>query len=175
MYDGSGTSIAIPTLLVKEDDGEKLKAILQGRMNFDESVVLKADIEISDEDKQTISYSLFYGSIIDLDPNLILRLYEYQHALKDKAMLIPRILTFECTMCPQEIKDKHCVSDGSFCFTPPNADRAKLFHNVTEAQLIRENLRERCLYEIVGDMKNEWDVHLFFNYLYNVYFQCLNR
>ena len=69
-------------------------------MNFDESVVLKADIEISDEDKQTISYSLFYGSIIDLDPNLILRLYEYQHALKDKAMLIPRILTFECTMCP---------------------------------------------------------------------------
>ena len=51
MYDGSGTSIAIPTLLVKEEDGEKLKAILQGRMNFDESVVLKADIEISDEDK----------------------------------------------------------------------------------------------------------------------------
>ena len=175
MYDGSGTSIAIPTLLVKEDDGEKLKAILQGRMNFDESVVLKADIEISDEDKQTISYSLFYGSIIDLDPNLILRLYEYQHALKDKAMLIPRILTFECTMCPQEIKDKHCVSDGSFCFTPPSADRAKLFFDVTEAQLIRENLREKCIYAIVGDMKNEWDVHLFFNYLYNVYFQCLNR
>ena len=50
-----------------------------------------------------------------------------------------------------------------------------MFADVTEAQLIRENLRERCLYEIVGDMKNEWDVHLFFNYLYNVYFQCLNK
>lgn len=62
--------------------------------------MLKADIEISDELSQTISYSLFYGSLVDLDPTLILRLYEYQHALGEKAVFIPRIITFECVLCP---------------------------------------------------------------------------
>ena len=70
----------------------------------DSKIVLKADIEISNKDTQTISYTLFYGSLIDLDPNLILRLYEYQHALGERAIFIPRILTFECTSCPEEIK-----------------------------------------------------------------------
>jgi len=66
-------------------------------------VVLRADIEISDRDNQTVSYSLYYGSLIDLPKKLISSLYEYQHALKLNAFFIPRILTFECPGCPKEI------------------------------------------------------------------------
>lgn len=40
-----------------------------------------------------------------MDPVLILRLYEYQHALRDRAIFIPRIQTFECTVCPKDVKE----------------------------------------------------------------------
>ena len=62
--------------------------------------MLKADIEISSNNIQTISYTLFYGSLLDLDTELIQSLYEYQHALGKAAIFIPRIFTFECTICP---------------------------------------------------------------------------
>lgn len=99
-YDGTGGSISIPTLLIDEADGEKLIALVKGKPNFDTQVILKADIDITESNVQTISYTLFYGSIVDLDPSLILKMYEYQHALGDKAIFIPRILTFDCQTCP---------------------------------------------------------------------------
>lgn len=66
MYEGSGTSISIPTLIVNVEDGEKLIALIEGKANFDENVILKADIEISFERRQSVSYSLYYGSILNL-------------------------------------------------------------------------------------------------------------
>ena len=99
-YDGTGGSISIPTLLIDEADGEKLIELVKDKPNFDTQVILKADIDITESNVQTISYTLFYGSIVDLDPSLILKMYEYQHALGDKAIFIPRILTFECQTCP---------------------------------------------------------------------------
>ena len=99
-YDGSGTSISIPTLLVENSMGNKLMKMVEVDPNFVSNVILKADIEISDKDSQSISYQLFYGSILDLDSTLLLRLYEYQHALDSKAIFIPRIITFECKICP---------------------------------------------------------------------------
>lgn len=44
---------------------------------LEEQTVIKADIEIANKGQQTISYTLFYGSLVDLDPQLILRMYEY--------------------------------------------------------------------------------------------------
>ena len=99
-YDGTGGSISIPTLLIDEADGEKLIELVKDKPNFDTQVILKADIDITESNVQTISYTLFYGSIVDLDPSLIIKMYEYQHALGDKAIFIPRILTFECQTCP---------------------------------------------------------------------------
>ena len=103
-YDGSGTSIHIPTLLINKNDGDKLMTLVKGIPPGDEGVKLKADIEISYINSQVISYQLFYGSVLDLEPTLILRLYEYQHALQDRAFFLPRIMTFECFGCPEEIK-----------------------------------------------------------------------
>lgn len=41
-------------------------ALIEGKANFDENVILKADIEISNEKRQAVSYSLYYGSILNL-------------------------------------------------------------------------------------------------------------
>lgn len=82
-------------------------------------------------------------------------------------------MTFECEVCPDEIKQKHCVSDGIFCFTPPNADVTNLYPQMTDRQLIDENLRERCIYTAIGEWEDEFDDHIFFNYLHNIHLSCL--
>jgi len=63
-------------------------------------VILKADVEISSGHSQKISWELFYSSILDFDPEFIKQLYDYQHALGASAIFIPRIFTFQCTVCP---------------------------------------------------------------------------
>ena len=50
-----------------------------------------------------------------------------------------------------------------------------MYPKLTDRQLITENLRERCMYEEIGEMEDEFDDHLFFNYLYNMHFTCLNN
>ena len=61
----------------------------------EEQIILKADIEISTQNEaSSLSYTLYYGSVLDLETSFILRMYEYQHALGDNAIFIPRIITF---------------------------------------------------------------------------------
>ena len=103
-YDGSGLSIGIPTLIVSEEAGKKLTKLMEWATNFEDNVVLKAEIDISSPTMQIISYSLYYGSIVDLSFGLIAELYNYSHALKGNAFFMPRILTFECDGCPDEVK-----------------------------------------------------------------------
>ena len=76
-------------------------------------------------------------------------------------------------MCPQEIIEKHCISEGWFCFTPPRAEIANEYPELTDGALIKENLRQRCIYEIIGDMEDEWDDHMFWNYQYVTHLTCV--
>ena len=52
---------------------------------------------------------------------------------------------------------------------------SKRYPHLTDRQLIRENLREQCIYDYIGDLKEEWDDHKYFNYLFNMHFECLSR
>ena len=45
---------------------------------------------------------------------------------------------------------------------------------MTEKHLLYENLREKCIYEIVGDKPDQNDGHTFFNYIYWMHVQCLS-
>lgn len=53
--------------------------------------MMKLDLETSDMKQAAVTYELFYGSLLDLSSSLILDLYEYQHALMENAVFIPRI------------------------------------------------------------------------------------
>jgi len=49
-YDGSGHAITIPTIIVDSTASKMLLELVRGEHNFDEKIVLKADIEISDQE-----------------------------------------------------------------------------------------------------------------------------
>ena len=98
MYDGTGASIHIPTIVLSQEGGSRLIKFFDEDPTF--KMVLKADFETTTRHIGSLEYELFYGSILDLPEDLILGLYEYQHALGKKAQLIPRIKTFNCEFCP---------------------------------------------------------------------------
>ena len=64
MYDGTGASIHIPTIVLSEEGGSKLISF------FDEEpmlkMVLKADFETTNRHIGSLYYDLVYGSILDL-------------------------------------------------------------------------------------------------------------
>ena len=53
-----------------------------------------------------------------------------------------------------------------------------MFNNypkIKEYDILEENVRERCIYEVIGDKRNDDDEHVFFNYLYNMKKECLEK
>ena len=76
-YDGSGHAITMPTIIIDSVASKSLLKMLQGNHNFENQVVLMADIEISDADSQTVSYSLYYGSLFDLSNEMLTNMYDY--------------------------------------------------------------------------------------------------
>lgn len=119
-YDGTGGSVHIPTILIPYRDGMELLNIIRSEEDDGHQVVLKADIELSQSHANDVNYELFYGSILDLDSDLILELYEYQHALGERASFTPRIKTFDCQFCPDDFKANQCIDNGKFCFFVPD-------------------------------------------------------
>ena len=74
-YDGTSSSVYIPTLLINRDDGEKIKQLFH-----DDPAVqlqLKVEFELPKNAANKVTYELFYGSILDLPSSLILDLYEW--------------------------------------------------------------------------------------------------
>lgn len=133
---------------------------------------IKVDLEPSTMAGNQVTYELFYGSLFDLPSSLILDLYEYQHALMNNAVFVPRIQTFDCSLCPDEIIEAHCINGGLYCFTPPNEDIVINFPEVDEKQMLEENIRTKCVYNIVEEYNTD-DEHIWFNYVYNTRFSCL--
>ncbi len=76
-YDGLGHLVDIPTLIIDKEHGQKLLSIYKEASNKHQQLVLNAHIDVIEKDKETISYTLFYGSILDLDPKELYQLAQY--------------------------------------------------------------------------------------------------
>ena len=48
-YDGSGASVAIPTLIINSQDGQSLHGLVRAGPSSPQNVILKADIEMTTE------------------------------------------------------------------------------------------------------------------------------
>ena len=96
-YDGNGHMIDIPTLIIKEEDGMKLMELFEEEeFTNDNQLILSAMIDWTDNHSETVSFTMYYGSIFDLDPHEMQMFWMHHKPLMDKAYFIPRILTFEC-------------------------------------------------------------------------------
>jgi hypothetical protein len=115
--DGSGHSVHIPSFIIRKQDGDHIKAAVKknevGKKDLP-SVYIKGELLIERPDNR-VEYELWYSSILDLDYGRLNDLGLYQEALNKEALFTPRIFTYSCTSCSEEVKLKNCVSNGEYC------------------------------------------------------------
>lgn len=99
--DGTGHSINIPSFILRKRDGNIIKDTVIN--NPTKNVYLKAELEISHPDNR-VEYELWYSSILDLDYEQLRDMALYQFALGKEALITPRILTYSCRECSEEVK-----------------------------------------------------------------------
>ena len=67
-YDGTGHMIDIPTLLIDTEHAEMLLDIYhEVRNKSKQQIILNAHIGVDSKFREQISYTMYYGSILDLD------------------------------------------------------------------------------------------------------------
>jgi hypothetical protein len=122
--DGTGHSISIPSFII----GKKESALLKQFLN--QTIYLKAELEMVHPDNR-VEYEFWYSTILDIE---YWRLYDialYQRALNDNALFTPRIFTYSCKHCSEDVKNANCMADGEYCPYMPKAPLPEKLKDIT--------------------------------------------
>lgn len=111
--DGMGSSINIPSFIIRQKDAEVIKGYLKGG-ETQQSVYIKALLEMAHPDNR-VEYEFWYSTPLDVEPWLLYDISLYQRALGTHALFTPRILTYSCKGCSSEMKSNQCLADGLYC------------------------------------------------------------
>jgi hypothetical protein len=124
--------VVIPYFKIFGEDGSIFKKYLDNKDPL--PIYLKVDMSLANPDNR-VEYELWYSSILDLTPDSIRQLGEYQKPFGQDALFTPRILTFNCENCPKSVREANCVSDGKYCPYRPKSHKDEtdfsksFFHN----------------------------------------------
>jgi hypothetical protein len=110
--DGNGNSVNIPSFIIRRQDAESIKEQLKNSSSA--GVYIKAELEIVHPDNR-VEYDLWYSTVLDLQSWLVYDMSLYQRALDSSALFTPRILTYSCRSCSEDMKRSQCLADGKYC------------------------------------------------------------
>lgn len=100
--DGSGSAINIPSFIIRKRDCDIIKAELNKQQDS-KTVYVRAEIDIVHPDNR-VEYEYWFSTYLDQDAWSVYDLSLYQRALEPDALFTPRILTYSCRYCSDEIK-----------------------------------------------------------------------
>jgi hypothetical protein len=171
--DGSGNDIYIPLAIISKKDGEKLINYIQNMKNSD-STLNQVIVEInfiennnSNNNSNIIDFKFFFSSSELRAYLLLINIVQYIYQLKNNVLFTPIYVVHPSTFPNEDnfINTKNCVSKGKYCYFPKETTIIK-----DGKQIILENLRQKCIYNI--SMKNK-NLNIYFNYIRTFYTQCL--
>ena len=109
--DGTGNTVNIPSFMIKKKDSDAIKNMIS---KSNSSVYIKAELDIVHPDNR-VEYELWYSSILDVEPWLMYDISLYQKTLENNALFTPRILTYACKSCSNDLKETLCLANGEYC------------------------------------------------------------
>jgi hypothetical protein len=143
--DGSGSAINIPSFIIRKRDCDIIKAELN-RQQDSKTVYVRAEIDIVHPDNR-VDYEYWFSTYLDQDAWSVYDLSLYQRALEADALFTPRILTYSCRFCSDEIKKAQCLVDGDFCPYYKSATSPDSLQPAVMSQgLLYESLRQKCVH-----------------------------
>lgn len=144
--DGSGNTINIPSFIIRKRDADIIKQELASRNSS--SVYIKAQLDMAHPDNR-VEYEFWYSTVLDTEPWLIYDLSLYQQALGNNALFTPRVITYSCKSCTDDIKKEICLADGEYCPYFPKQRIPERMTDISNGEILYESLRQRCIYETV--------------------------
>lgn len=107
-----GYQLRIPYFKIFTHDADLIKGQLKealanmwgNEVTKDRLVNIQVDLSLSNPDNR-VEYELWYSSVFDLSTDQIRDLAEYTQPFGSNILFTPRIMTFECTMCPKSVAE----------------------------------------------------------------------
>lgn len=131
--DGMGSSVYIPSFIIKKSDGESLKKAVtsweHSKKNHDDSarqkrVVIQADISVATKTKGMIDVDLWYTGAYEFRTAGwdFKDLAEMQDIFSHRIAFEPRAIINRCNkgLCSKEEKNTLCINDGKYCPVYPS-------------------------------------------------------
>jgi hypothetical protein len=164
--DGTGLSIAIPTVIITKEFGDDLKkAIMETEesnknpTNTKHFVVLLVDFEMENPDNR-VEYDIWYTSGDATALKYIIGMRAYNDKLGKNALMTPHIIVRTCSFCVET--DPNCRRYGNTVYC------AGFSHNlqISGRDSLTLGIEELCIYEIYKDADN---AEMWWNYMKEVY------
>ena len=138
--DGSGAGIRIPSMMISEEDGNKLLTFMRTATDEEKaqvSVLVEFDMRRPDN---RVEYDVWYSSTNDIALDFIQDFKAIDKKLGYDVQMAPRFVFWECKNCEDNFRDSHCFGGGAYCATDGS-------NSLSGQDVILEDLRQMCVYK----------------------------
>ena len=171
--DGVGYDISIPAVLISNSDGKKLVTYyLEHANNHEDIKAIKLEVKFENENlDNSVKYDLWYSPDQDNAYTFLNDFKEIQKTLIDNAILGVHFFTYpHYNYSPDKIQNiENCFASGLYCSRPGK------FGTTDGTDIIRESLRQKCIYNYAYTKQGVNNKMLFWDYIEKFYINCVRK
>lgn len=160
--DGTGNGIRIPSMLIGQNDGNKLiKWFEQASDEELDQVVMMSDFVLPEFEH--VSYDFWFTSSSDRALSFLEDFANMNSKLDELVQFTPHYVFWECTNCDKTYLDNDCYGNGRYCaLEPSNA-------NIRGHEIVLEDLRQMCIWDWAKDTNQ---TSMWWDYIKEVHATC---
>ena len=160
--DGTGGGIRIPSMLIGQNDGNKLiNWFINASDEEIDQVIMMSDFVLPEFD--TVSYDFWFTSSSDRGISFLEDFRIMNSKLGDNVEFTPHYVFWECTNCDKVYLENDCYGNGRYCALEPSNG------NIRGQEIVLEDLRQMCIWEQV---KGQNETDLWWAYIKQVHGSC---
>ena len=169
--EGFGYDITIPAILISQSDGRVLANYYMNHANNHQEIKdIRLEVKFENENlDNTVKYDVWYSPDQENAYTFFKDFRSLQKALGDNAILGVHYFTYpHYNYDPaKKVKVKNCMGSGFYCYRPGKV-------GVSDGvDVIRESIRQRCVYNFAYENKDKKRRDLFWKYINNFYDKCI--
>ena len=168
--EGFGSDITIPAILISKKDGQKLADYYVRHPTKEGIRDIRLEVQFQNENlDNTVRYDVWYSPEQDSAYSFFKEFKDLQKALGGHAILNIHFFTYpHFTYVPNKrVKVENCFGSGLYCMRPGKSSISN------GADVIRESIRQKCIYKYCFEHKNKKKQNSFWNYIDNFYDKCV--
>ena len=171
--DGAGHDISIPAVLISNEDGKILSDYyLEFVANNIDINEIRLEVKFENENiDNTVKYEIWYSPDQDNAYSFLNDLKYIQTTLSDNVIFGVHFFTYPHYFYSPDKKQniENCYGNGLYCSRPGK------FGVKDGKEIIKESLRQKCIYNFAFEKKDVDTKMLFWDYIENFYKNCVKK